>query len=279
MAAASATSSKEQPECPVCHDGYTEPKILPCTHLVCKKCVVSWLQKEGVKGGCPLCSVPILTCAKSKKRRRNLDALVNNLPNDLTTMTLADGQKLPSGQKVCEICEDHSATSFCVQCDMKICKKCAEKHTRLPTLKDHQVQDLKQPTPQPLAEQNRVACDTHADKPAALYCSSHNELICMLCAAAIHRECAGVKTVDDAAEEMRNILRQHAEKLRGLERIVSSQIQGTKDMFKDMRKQADDKFDDLEERLEKQRQEVFKKIKAEEEATIAALIAQHQQQQ
>ncbi|KAK7088452.1 hypothetical protein V1264_022373 [Littorina saxatilis] len=132
MATASATTSSELPECPVCHDGYKEPKILPCTHLACKKCVVSWLQKAGVKGGCPLCRAPILPSTSGGQR--DLDSLVNDLPTDLATMALVDSHKVLSGQHVCMLCENSSsATSFCLQCDVKICKACIKVHKNIPS--------------------------------------------------------------------------------------------------------------------------------------------------
>ncbi|XP_070204466.1 transcription intermediary factor 1-beta-like isoform X1 [Littorina saxatilis] len=270
MAAASVTSSSELPECPVCHDGNQEPKILPCTHLVCKKCVVSWLHKAGVKGGCPLCRAPILP--PTSQGQRDLDTLVNDLPTDLATMALVDSHKTLSGKHVCMICEDNTAaTSFCLQCDVKICEDCTRKHKKIPGTRKHVIEDLNKLSPQRLAEINRATCNVHDDRPAELYCSSHQELICMLCATANHRSCAEVKAITDVATGKRTKLEQQVQRLRDMETALTAQIKEVKDMFPSMRRKAKDTFDDLEQWVEKRRQEVNILIQAEEDATMTSL--------
>ncbi|KAK7087686.1 hypothetical protein V1264_021703 [Littorina saxatilis] len=223
MAAASVTSSSELPECPVCHDGNQEPKILPCTHLVCKKCVVSWLHKAGVQGGCPLCRAPILP--PTSRGQRDLDTLVNDLPTDLATMALMDSHNTLSGQHVCMICEDNTAaTSFCLQCDIKICKDCVKTHKKVPGTRKHVIEDLDKLSPQRLAEINRACCNVHDDEPAKVYCSTHQELICMLCATTNHRSCVEVKAITDVATEKRRELEQQAQRLRAMETALAAQV-------------------------------------------------------
>ncbi|XP_070204121.1 transcription intermediary factor 1-beta-like [Littorina saxatilis] len=273
MAAASATSSSKLPECPVCHDGYKEPKILPCTHLVCKKCVVSWLQKAGVKGGCPFCRAPILP--STNRGQRDLDTLVNDLPTDLATMALVDSHNMLSGQHVCMVCDDNTAaTSFCLQCDIKLCKKCSKGHAKFPSMKNHKVEDLNKLTPQRLAEVNRVTCNVHDDRLAELYCSTHKELICMLCDLTNHRSCAEVKAIPDVATEKRRELEQQAQRLRDRATALAAQIKESNDILKVMRKKVNDTFDDLEQCMKKRRQEVNTLIQAEEDATMTSLAEQ-----
>ncbi|KAK7087448.1 hypothetical protein V1264_021499 [Littorina saxatilis] len=270
MAAASATSSSELPECPVCHDGYKEPKILPCTHLVCKKCVVSWLHKAGVKGGCPLCKAPILP--STSQGQRDLDTLVNDLPTDLATMALVDSHKMLRGRHVCMVCDDNiAATSFCLQCDIKLCKKCSKGHAKFPSMKNHKVEDLNKLTPQQLAEINRSTCNVHDDRPAEVYCSSHRELICMLCATTNHRSCAEVKAIPDVATEKRKELEQQAQRLRDRATALAAQIKESNDILKVMRRKANDTFDDLEQCMKKRRQKVNTLLQAEEDAAMTSL--------
>ncbi|KAK7089835.1 transcription intermediary factor 1-beta-like [Littorina saxatilis] len=270
MAAASATSSSELPECPVCHDGYKEPKILPCTHLACKKCVMSWLQKAGVNEGCPLCRAPILP--PTSRGQRDLDTLVNDLPTDLATMALVDSHKVLSGQHVCMLCNNNSAaTSFCLQCDVKICKACINVHNNIPSTRKHVIEDLNKLSPQRLAEINRATCNVHDDRPAEVYCSTHQELICMLCATTNHRSCAEVKAIPDVATEKGRELEQQAQRLRDRATALATEIQEVTDTFKVMRKKANDTFDDLEQCLKKRRQEVNKLIQADEDATMTSL--------
>lgn len=39
-------------QCPICHDTYTEPMRLSCTHIFCETCVATWFDREPT---CPLC--------------------------------------------------------------------------------------------------------------------------------------------------------------------------------------------------------------------------------
>ncbi|XP_070183671.1 transcription intermediary factor 1-beta-like [Littorina saxatilis] len=267
-----AASASELPECPVCHDGYSlgEPKILPCTHLVCKKCVVWWLQKAGVQGGCPLCRAPILP--STSRGQRDLDTLVNDLPTDLAIMALLDSHKMLSGQHICIVCDDNTAaTSFCLQCDIKLCKKCSKGHTKFPAMKNHKVEDLNKLTPQRLAEVNRATCNVHDDRPAELYCSTHKELICMLCDSTNHRSCAKVKAIPGVATEKRRELEQQAQRLRDRATALAAQIDESNDILKVMRRKANDTFDDLEQCTKRRRHEVNTLIQAEEDAVMTSL--------
>ena len=44
-------------ECAVCIDQYTEPKVLPCLHSFCKRCLDGLLTQQGAawKIRCPTC--------------------------------------------------------------------------------------------------------------------------------------------------------------------------------------------------------------------------------
>lgn len=40
------------PICPICHDGYRKPTLLPCKHIFCEDCLAMWLDRERT---CPMC--------------------------------------------------------------------------------------------------------------------------------------------------------------------------------------------------------------------------------
>nr|KAG5712431.1 hypothetical protein BaRGS_011405 [Batillaria attramentaria] len=52
-------------ECPVCHEDFSQPKILPCAHLLCRDCLVTWLKSEG-EAECPLCRCAIVAATKHR---------------------------------------------------------------------------------------------------------------------------------------------------------------------------------------------------------------------
>jgi len=48
----------EEKMCPICYDNYSNPILLPCTHVFCGGCLITWLQR-GNSVSCPECRVPI----------------------------------------------------------------------------------------------------------------------------------------------------------------------------------------------------------------------------
>ena len=51
-------------ECAVCLEQYTEPKVLPCLHSFCKRCLQGLLTQEGAiwKINCPTCRSKAEVC-------------------------------------------------------------------------------------------------------------------------------------------------------------------------------------------------------------------------
>ncbi|KAL5282681.1 RNFT2 family protein [Megaselia abdita] len=47
-------SSEKQ--CPICHDDFTDPVILECSHIFCESCVTTWFVNEQT---CPLCRAKV----------------------------------------------------------------------------------------------------------------------------------------------------------------------------------------------------------------------------
>jgi len=44
-------------ECPICTEVYTDPRVLPCVHTYCLKCIKAWSRDKqlGDQLACPLC--------------------------------------------------------------------------------------------------------------------------------------------------------------------------------------------------------------------------------
>ena len=59
MATASVPVAADYKKCSVCHELFTDPKLLPCSHLLCRHCLISWLQSKA-EANCPLCRCVIV---------------------------------------------------------------------------------------------------------------------------------------------------------------------------------------------------------------------------
>lgn len=238
MAQAAVVTVSPQ-ECPICHKDYTDPKILPCTHLVCQKCVLSWLKTQGNQAGCPLCRQPILSSTeqgpfgnmdahgwiKKEQGQSDFSTLVDALPTDYATKIMIESQKTLSASDVCNICDGSAVLFFCLQCDTKLCSSCSKVHSKLPCASNHAVKELSSLTAEQLAADRRFPCNEHQEEAAELYCSLHEELICFLCTASTHQTCTGVKNFAASATTKRKELEDQNKRLRQEEASTRSQVQ------------------------------------------------------
>ncbi|KAL8601403.1 hypothetical protein ACOMHN_042407 [Nucella lapillus] len=270
MASASAPASHL--ECPVCHEGFTQPKLLPCTHLVCRKCVVSWLEKGGDQNGCPLCRAPIVP--DSAKAHGDFASQVDALPTDFATAAVIESAKMLNSGHVC-IC-DAEASVFCLQCAIKLCDACAKSHAKIPAIRDHVTKKLSDLSAEQLALHHHVPCVNHQEKQAELYCSNHEQVICVLCASA-HRKCGEVEGMgEEVAQRKREELRAKLKKLEQREAAITEKINkldiqesNAKTTFKAMKDELKATFDDLRRSLDVQEQNLNSQIQQREETYLA----------
>ncbi|XP_076463851.1 uncharacterized protein LOC143296000 [Babylonia areolata] len=267
----SMVSESSDYECPVCHDDYVDPKILPCGHLVCQQCVLSWLDKEGREAGCPLCRASIIP-SSSAASPADFAAEVSALPTDLHTADLVHSHQVLGGRGVCGLCENNFAAVFyCIQCSFKLCRNCEKVHRKIPSTKHHSLEDLNNLDVESLARSRHVMCKAHPDRLAELYCPAHEQLICALCGSTGHGACAGRKTLAKMAADTRAELDQRVQKLRMKETQMVKQFNSTKAHFQSKHKEAQDMFDDLQKAFDTQRHRLTSMIQAEEDSCLRSL--------
>jgi hypothetical protein len=75
-----------------------------------------------------------------------------------------------------------------------------------------------------MAASRRLMCTTHSDKVAEIYCSTHKELVCVLCILTSHEACPGKKTAQDVVKTERQALAARASGLREQEACLTKQV-------------------------------------------------------
>ena len=178
--------------CGICQEHYTEPKVLPCLHYYCKKCVLRLALRTGTGKpfSCPECRCEA-TLPEGGVHELKTAFFVNRLKTTVSTMERAHGKV----EVKCELCSDSGdkAEAFCRQCAMFICKNCIEHHKKLKILLTHEVaslEDLKQGRAKPIAVKKdpaSVKCPDH-DEPLVVYCFDCDTLICRDCTMKDHRD-------------------------------------------------------------------------------------------
>ena len=175
--------------CPICQDHFDEPKILPCCHYYCKKCIERLVLRAGHNRAfaCPECrSETVLP--QNDPNLLQTAFFVNRMKELHTKMEKAEGKV----EALCEQCSGDKATAFCRHCTEFICEECVKGHKKMKVFAGHKVTSLeelkkgkskeilmKKPPP--------PTCAVH-DEQMKIYCFDCNRLICRDCTMIDHKE-------------------------------------------------------------------------------------------
>ncbi|XP_070205513.1 E3 ubiquitin-protein ligase TRIM33-like [Littorina saxatilis] len=203
-----ATAAPPVPEpddmdCSVCHEQYVQPKLLPCGHLLCHHCLLSWLQSQDL-ALCPLCRCAIVD--PEERGQKTWQDVADGFPTDLAMADLVGAHRLLKQSHSCCICEEAAATCLCLTCGDLFCESCRKIHLKQKVARNHTVEDLTSLTADKVAGSQHAACAVHADKTTELFCPTHGESICHLCATSRHRSCPEVKDMDEKVKDARAVL-------------------------------------------------------------------------
>ena len=177
--------------CAVCQEHYTEPKILPCLHYYCKKCILKLALRTGSKQpfSCPECREET-TLPKGDADQLKTAFFVNRFKSNFSVLQRVHGKV----EVMCEECTESGdkAEAFCRQCAVFICRKCARQHKRMKSFSSHEVvslEDLKQGRAREIAtkEPPTKKCGVH-EEPLIIFCSDCNSLICRDCTVKTHKD-------------------------------------------------------------------------------------------
>ena len=177
--------------CAVCQEHYTEPKILPCLHYYCKKCILKLVIRTGSKQpiSCPECREET-TLPEGGVDQLKTAFFVDRFKSNFSVLRRVHGKV----EVMCEECTEpgDKAESFCRQCAVFICRECARQHKRMKSFSSHEVvslEDLKQGRAREIAtkEPPTKKCDVH-EEPLVIFCFNCGSLICRDCTVTIHKD-------------------------------------------------------------------------------------------
>ena len=208
--------------CGICHDHYRDPKVLPCFHCYCRKCVKSLIQyAKGKPFSCPMCNEPTTLPMQGGVDAFPSAFFVTKL---VDTFNAIDGNKaeLRQPQKLtCDLCKKGDVQSYCNTCDQFLCTQCSQTHKTMAAFSKHKFMSLEEFKSKrdrgsfslrslSLARSDSISsyagelsrirsmsstdgkkrsmCLKHND-PIKVYCHDHDQLICRDCTVYEHRDC------------------------------------------------------------------------------------------
>ncbi|PVD22061.1 hypothetical protein C0Q70_17864 [Pomacea canaliculata] len=193
-------AEQHERECAVCTNDFTTPKILPCGHLLCRQCVISWMDSKA-DAGCPLCRCPIV-----EQSDRSSSDTVDALPTDFVMEALVESARVLSKDHLCCVCEDVRADFICMQCQDMLCTMCTKAHRKLSATRSHDVESVSTVTPERLAASRPALCADHGDKQAEFFCREHRLAVCSACKANKHIVCLETNYLDNEIKSVQKSL-------------------------------------------------------------------------
>ncbi|XP_077434356.1 E3 ubiquitin-protein ligase TRIM33 isoform X2 [Vanacampus margaritifer] len=172
-----------------------EPKLLPCLHSFCLKCIPQperqiSMQVPGPHGQASTHIVNVMRCSVCHQDYKQIDIVDNCFVKDTSEGTSTSDEK---AAQVCTSCEDNAGTiGFCVECGEWLCKTCVEAHQRVKITKDHKIRTKEDADTASesvgASGQRPVFCPIHKQEPLKLFCETCDTLTCRDCQLLEHKE-------------------------------------------------------------------------------------------
>ncbi|XP_034542169.1 transcription intermediary factor 1-alpha-like [Notolabrus celidotus] len=228
------TEQNDLDTCPVCCLNFhsREPKLLPCLHSFCKKCLPlpsrnlamteapnSQVDSRATK---PL---NVIRCPVCRQECMEVDVMENVFVKDWVE---APSSTVERTVQLCMTCDDNTeAAGFCVNCVEYLCATCVEAHQRVKFTRDHTIRQKAGATQEvPGGSTLRpMFCDVHKQEPLKLFCETCDLLTCRDCQLAKHKD-HNYQFLEDAynnhKQHMESLTQQLQEKKKLIEEVSNS---------------------------------------------------------
>ncbi|XP_078110573.1 E3 ubiquitin-protein ligase TRIM33 isoform X5 [Sander vitreus] len=217
-----------------------EPKLLPCLHSFCLKCIPQpdrqiSVQVPGPHGQTDTHIVNVMRCTVCHQDYKQSDIIDNYFVKDTTEATSTSDEK---AAQVCTSCEDNAGTiGFCVECGEWLCKTCVEAHQRVKITKDHKIHTKEDAdaasesvgTP----GQRPVFCPIHKQEPLKLFCETCDTLTCRDCQLLEHKE-HRYQFLEEAFQNQKGLIESSVTKLQEKKNYVHYSVSQVQSRLKEL---------------------------------------------
>uniref|UniRef100_A0A7N8YEE2 E3 ubiquitin-protein ligase TRIM33 n=1 Tax=Mastacembelus armatus TaxID=205130 RepID=A0A7N8YEE2_9TELE len=226
--------------CAVCKQSLqsrdSEPKLLPCLHSFCRKCIPQpdrqiSVQVPGPHGQTDTHIVNVMRCSVCHQDYKQSDIIDNYFVKDTTEATSTSDEK---AAQVCTSCEDNAGTiGFCVECGEWLCKTCVEAHQRVKITKDHKIRTKEDADSVGTTGQRPVFCPIHKQEPLKLFCETCDTLTCRDCQLLEHKE-HRYQFLEEAFQNQKGIIETSMAKLQEKKNYVHYSVSQLQSRLKEL---------------------------------------------
>lgn len=262
MATCDALSNVEDlTSCSICFEKFKSPRLLPCSHSFCHKClcahIVSSCEHKDVPLGfpCPLCREFI----PSPGQLGETTQWVDKFPiNDVMVQMVNETQDF----KICWACrrgnEEEESNEFCLTCGEPLCKLCSKFHRINLTSMNHKLCPILELGSHSFCSSRNILCCEKHKKQIVLFCNDHRAPCCSECFTMDHKKCAIILTVEKAVKNLRSLKLMEELELQ-LENMKEG-LQKAKRSQEDNMRLLDDDFDKYTKDAEKLQQDILSHV-------------------
>lgn len=195
-------SVKEEILCALCGEIYSDPRLLPCLHSFCKRCLEHTVNPRSTTLTCHLCRKEVMLKING----------IAEFPPNFVINNMIDMEAVRNSTSIPMLCsscnEQLPATARCVDCMDFLCYACHNAHGRVRMTKDHQILTLEQ-----LKRSDDIArllhrpvfCQLHKDEKVTYFCNTCQTTICRECVITTHQQNKHEYTpIQQAVDSQRN---------------------------------------------------------------------------
>uniref|UniRef100_A0A1X7SRN7 RING-type domain-containing protein n=1 Tax=Amphimedon queenslandica TaxID=400682 RepID=A0A1X7SRN7_AMPQE len=165
-------------KCSVCLELYNDPRVLPCLHTFCLKCITGFSNKNSS-----------LTCPECRAKHEPLPVSGTNYPVNLSILSeLEEAKSGDESSRICGFCiAGDVAVGFCEDCGEYLCQYCCDFHKKGKAFLSHNISaidDINSTLDSivPFSKQPaNVSCVRHPKYELEIYCRDCSCLVCYKC--------------------------------------------------------------------------------------------------
>ncbi|XP_055927492.1 tripartite motif-containing protein 2-like isoform X2 [Argiope bruennichi] len=255
--------------CGICMGRFVNPKMLPCLHTFCERCLLQYAPPASLTLSCPVCRQQSILPKQGVSGLQN-NFFINNLMDVLEQAS------------VCAICQvkSNGGSNKCLECNQHLCNRCCVKHVEDPSTSLHSIVTVEDnflfndddnavnnhSGQNSEKKNNLLTCPKHINQSLRFYCKECETAICVTCTDiehAGHMTARLAEAVKDEKSNLRELLKKaydHVPTLKEAIETVSNVTFSLANNHEKNRLLINDCFNSLEEALHQRRNELIEEL-------------------
>ena len=189
--------------CSVCLELFSEPKVLPCCHTFCLKCLektarsgqkkvraVAWVGQETKRREeitCPQCRKTHVIPAGGLTEF--LTDFIMSHEIEVKKLKSPSAAQTPRDGRLCGECEQQAPIqAYCCDCRRYLCSDCIQLHKKLKSFRGHATVPIEDLDAATLQSSQTQYCTKHKSEPLKLFCNTCQKVVCRDCTLVDHRQ-------------------------------------------------------------------------------------------